>query len=108
MLYDKLRRDLSIYQNTNDGYKINFCIKGKKYTIQPEDILILEVKDYRNDNKIVISKTITGSNYFGFAPSDTEDLDVGYYIYNVKFIESATGFTYEIISPSIFWLKADE
>lgn len=105
---DKLRHDMEIYKGTNDGFRVRFCLKGKPYKMQPEDQLILEVRDYRNDNNVVISKTIPGSDYFGFAPADTAELSVGYYIYNIKFIESATGFVYEIISPSTFWIKAGE
>ena len=105
---DRLQRDISIYKGSNDGFRVSFCLKGKKYKMQTEDIMILQVKDYRNNDEIVISKEISGSNYFGFSPLDTQDLSVGYYSYNVKFIEHTTGFIYEIISPSVFWIKAGD
>ena len=105
---DKLERDISIYKGSDDGFSIEICKNCEPYEIQDEDVLILEVLDYRNNNQIVISKSVTGSNYISFTPSDTENLDIGYYRYNVKLKESSTGLILEIISPSSFWIKAGE
>ena len=102
---DKLERDISIYKGSDDGFSIEICKNCEPYEIQDEDVLILEVLDYRNNNQIVISKSVTGSNYISFTPSDTENLDIGYYRYNVKLKESSTGLILEIISPSTFWIN---
>lgn len=108
MEIDKLKRDYSLYQGTNDLLYISFNVGCCPYKIQEGDILTLEVRDYRNENKIVIKKEIITSNFFTFKPEDTNGLSIGYYIYNVKFKEHTTGFVYEIISPSVFWIKGAE
>ena len=70
--------------------------------------MILTVIDYRNNDEIVIQKTALGDNFFSFIPSDTEELDVGFYRYNVKFIPANSTDEYQVIAPSIFHIEAGE
>ena len=56
----------------------------------------------------MIQKEVIGDNIFSFIPSDTEELDVGFYRYNVKFIPEDTEDIYEVIAPSTFHIEAGE
>ena len=80
----------------------------KPYEMQEEDTLILQVIDYRNNDTVVIEKEVKGDNYFSFIPSDTEELNVGFYRWNIKFKPQDTEDVYEVVSPSIFHIKAGE
>ena len=107
-MIDKLRRDIYVYQGTNCDFTFDIYVSGERYSLEQEDKLILTVLDYRDNNSVVITKEVTGSNSIAFVPSDYEDLDIGYYTYNVKLTQNATGFIYEVVSPSTFWIKAGE
>ena len=105
---DKLRRDISIFKGTSKEIEILFKMGHKPYEMQEEDSLILQVIDYRNDDAIVIEKEVKGDNYFSFIPSDTEELNVGFYRWNIKFKPQDSEDIYEVVSPSIFHIKAGE
>ena len=105
---DKLRKDIYLFQGTNSEFLFDINVNNERYEMSPEDKLVLGVRDYRNNNQFVISKEITGSNIIVFTPEDTNNLDIGYYIYNVKLEQNSTGNIYEIVSPSNFWIKAGE
>lgn len=103
------RRDFRIFQGTNKNIEIVFSFKEFcPYNLVSGDKLILTVLDYRNNNSIVIQKEVTGDNIFSFIPSDTSELDIGFYRYNVKFQPEDTEDFYEVISPSIFHIEAGE
>lgn len=97
-----------IYKGTTKSMEILFLMHDCPYIMDEEDELKLEVRDYRNDNSIVIEKSSKGDNYFSFIPSDTENLDVGYYNYNVKLYPADSDEIYEVIKPSMFFIKAGE
>lgn len=105
---DKLRRDISIFKGTSKEIEILFRMGCKPYEMQEEDTLILQVIDYRNNDTVVIEKEVKGDNYFSFIPSDTEELNVGFYRWNIKFKPQDTEDIYEVVSPSIFHIKAGE
>lgn len=107
-MIDKLRRDIYVYQGTNCDFIFDININGERYAPAEQDKFTLIVKDYRDENKTVITKESTGSCQFMFTPSDTVDLDIGYYTYNVKLEQNDTKFIYEIVSPSTFQIKAGE
>lgn len=103
------QRDICIFKGTNKNLEILFAF-GKRcsYELEEEDKLILTVLDYRDNDNIVIQKEVTGDNVFSFIPSDTEELDVGFYRWNVKFIPADTEDVYQVIAPSVFHIEAGE
>ena len=105
---DCLKKDMSIFKGTSKQIQICFILHCELYQMEENDSLILQVIDYRNDDNIVIEKVLYGDNCFNFVPSDTRDLDVGFYRWNVKFKPQNSQEIYEIISPSIFHIKAGE
>ncbi len=106
---DLFRKDFSIFKGTNKNIEILFAFgKDCPYELSEGDKLVLTVLNYRSDDEIVIQKEITGDNIFSFIPSDTEELDTGFYRYNVKFMPEDTEEIYEIIAPSIFHIEAGE
>lgn len=106
----KLRRDFSIFKGTNRELEIIFFFgEGcQPYELQEDDKLILTVIDYRNNDEIAIQKIVSGDNFFSFIPSDTENLDIGFYRYNVKFVPANSIDEYQVIAPSIFHIEAGE
>lgn len=105
----RFRKKFSIFKGTNKNIEILFVFgKYCPYELSEGDKLILTVLDYRNNDEIVIQKEVTGDNIFSFIPSDTEELDVGFYRYNVKFIPEDTEDIYEVIAPSTFHIEAGE
>lgn len=107
-MQDKYRKDFDIFQGTNKNIKVILKSGCKPYEMKENDKLYLKVIDYRNDNEVVIEKEVTGTNCFEFIPSDTEELNVGFYRWNMKFAPQDTDDIYEIVSPSIFHIKAGE
>lgn len=106
---ERYRKDFSIFKGTNKNIEILFAFKKYcPYELSEGDKLILTVLDYRNNDGIVIQKEVIGDNIFSFIPSDTEELDVGFYRYNVKFIPEDTEDVYEVIAPSTFHIEAGE
>ena len=106
----KLRKDFSIFKGTSRDLEIIFFFGESchPYQLEENDSLILTVIDYRNNDEIVIQKTALGDNFFSFIPSDTVELDVGFYRYNVKFIPANSTDEYQVIAPSIFHIEAGE
>ena len=103
------RKDFSIFKGTSRDLEIIFALgKGCPYEMEENDKLILTVLDYRNNDEIVIQKEVSGDNFFSFIPSDTEDLDVGFYRYNVKFIPADSTDSYQVVAPSVFHIEAGE
>ncbi len=103
------RKDFSIFKGTSRDLEIIFALgQGCPYEMQEADELILTVLDYRNNDDIVIQKNVFGDNFFSFVPSDTEDLDVGFYRYNVKFIPADSTDCYQVVAPSVFHIEAGE
>ena len=80
-MHDNDETRYEIYRGTNKGMEVKFCMYGRPYCMDEADRLELEVRDYRNNNEIVIAKSVTGDNYFTFYPEDTENLDIGFYVY---------------------------
>lgn len=103
------RKDFSIFKGTSRDLDIIFSLgKGCPYEMQEGDKLILTVLDYRNNDEIVIQKEVLGDSFFSFTPSDTENLDVGFYRYNVKFIPADSSDIYQVVAPSVFHIEAGE
>lgn len=104
------RRDFHIFKGTNKMIEILFLFGHSKcpYKLEEGDKLTLTVIDYRNEDNVVIQKEVTGDNIFSFIPSDTEELDVGFYKWNVKFKPADTEDIYQIIAPSVFHIEAGE
>lgn len=117
MKFDCKQIDYFIYKGTSKNMEIFFIMKDDEncnchhkcpYVMDENDTLILQVLDYRHNDKVVIEKECKGDNFFSFIPSDTEKLGVGYYTYNVKLKPADSDDIYEIISPSLFHIKAGE
>lgn len=103
------RRNFSIFKGTSKDVEIIFSFRDSEpYEMKEDDSLILKVLDYRNDDNVVIEKEIKGSSLFSFIPSDTEELDVGFYRYNIKFIPGEEDNVYEVVAPSVFHIEAGE
>lgn len=107
-MHDNDETRYEIYRGTNKGMEVKFCMYGRPYCMDEADRLELEVRDYRNNNEIVIAKSVTGDNYFTFYPEDTENLDIGFYVYNVKLYPEDSEEIYTAIEPSVFQIKASE
>lgn len=107
----KLRRDFSLFKGTSCELEVIFFFGDEScrpYKLEENDSLVLTVIDYRNNDETVIQKTVLGDNFFSFMPSDTENLDVGFYRYNVKFLPANSQNEYQVIAPSIFHIEAGE
>lgn len=116
-----LEKNFSIYRGTSKDLEIIFSLNDRQchhhgrhhcccchpYQMEENDILTLQVVDYRKKDKIIIEKVCKGDNFFSFIPSDTEDLGVGYYRYNVRLELADEGGIYQIIAPSVFHIKGD-
>lgn len=99
----------NIFKGTNEKLLINFTLDNENiYEMQDGDTLIMTVLDYRDNDNYIIRKEISGNNAFLFSPEDTNDLDIGFYRYNIKFQPKDTNDLYEIIAPSIFCIKSSE
>lgn len=63
---------------------------GTEYVLSDTDIVYLDVKKYQDDKTAVIRKSATKADYingglsFVFLPSDTVDLDIGEYWFDVR------------------------
>ena len=63
---------------------------GTDYVLSDTDIVYLDVKRYQDDVTPVIRKSVTKEKYidgglpFVFLPSDTVDLDIGEYYFDVR------------------------
>ena len=63
---------------------------GTEYVLSDTDIVYLDVKKYQDDETAVIRKSATKADYidgglpFVFLPSDTVDLDIGEYWFDVR------------------------
>lgn len=74
------------------------------YDIQPEDILHFTVRNIYTD-EIALSKDITGANTFYFVPSDTQNLKVGKYKYDVQ-LDCSRGI-YTVIPTNTFIIDGE-
>ena len=109
MMEGIFRKDFSIFKGTNRDLEVIFTLgKGCPYEMQEGDTLILTILDYRNNDEVVIQKEVSGDNFFSFVPSDTENLDVGFYRYNVKFYPADSQDVYQVVAPSVFHIEAGE
>lgn len=76
----------------------------------PGDSVTLTVKEYIGAEEATLSKEVTvfidGKAPFEFLPSDTNDLEVGEYVYDVQ-LTKADGKVTTIIKPSIFELTGE-
>lgn len=63
---------------------------GTEYVLSDTDVVYLDVKRYQDDETPVIRKSVTKEKYidgglpFVFLPSDTVDLDIGEYWFDVR------------------------
>lgn len=63
---------------------------GTEYVLSDTDVVYLDVKRYQDDVTPVIRKSVTKEKYidgglpFVFLPSDTVDLDIGEYWFDVR------------------------
>lgn len=63
---------------------------GAEYVLNDTDVVYLDVKRYQDDETAVIRKSATKADYidgglpFVFLPSDTVDLDIGEYWFDVR------------------------
>ena len=73
---------------------------GSEYVLNDTDIVYLNVKRYQDDKSAVIEKSATKADYidgglqFIFLPSDTANLDIGEYHFDVRlFVDSDNIYT---------------
>lgn len=72
---------------------------GEEYVLQEGDLLTLTVR--KNVNKpILIQKTST-DKYFGFNPEDTNELNIGFYEYDIQ-LSLEDGSIYTVVTPRMF------
>ena len=63
---------------------------GTEYVLNTTDVIYLDVKKYQSDKTSVITKSVTAYDYidgglqFVFQPSDTVDLPIGEYWFDVR------------------------
>ena len=74
---------------------------GEEYEMTDDDTLTMTVKKSLRDVQPAIQKINHGDNVFHILPSDTSDLSVSEYKYDVQ-LTTHDGDIYTIIEPSIF------
>ena len=72
-----------------------------EYEMQPDDELVLSMKQYITDSVAVMRKEIVGKNVFHIEPSDTANLSFGKYKYDIQ-LNKANGDVFTVIDVSIF------
>lgn len=103
-----LEKKIFIFKGTNAEIIIPSDIFESPYDVALGDSFSLQVIDYRDEDKVILEKTITGGMTFEISPEDTEELSVGFYRWNVKFAPENSSDIYEVIQPSVFHIKASE
>lgn len=73
------------------------------YQITATDVLTFTVKESYYKDKPAIQKVLRGSGLFSLVPSDTKDLRVGTYVYDVQ-LDNALGESYTVVEEASFRL----
>lgn len=92
----------SITMNRCDSVYITVTVRqngGQEYILQPGDELYFAAKRKATDKSYAIAPKLLKGNVLELTPNDTEQLDFGTYVYDVRLI-TAKGFTTTIIKPS--------
>ena len=64
-----------------------FTVEGEPYVPEPGDLITFSVKKRYTSKNVVISKTVpNGTLILELEPTDTANLDVGVYVYDVDII----------------------
>ena len=74
--------------------------------IKESEIICPSPSKSTNYNRLINKPSINGVILEGNKTS--EDLDVGFYRYNVKFLPANSSSEYQVIAPSIFHIEAGE
>lgn len=74
---------------------------GEEYVMQPNDELVLSVKEHVLDTQPVMQKSIKGMNMFHIKPEDTANLFFGKYQYDIQ-LNTANGDVYTVIDVDTF------
>ena len=84
--------------------ELSLTINNSYYNMQPGDIAVFSVKeDY--DSEILLQKRLDG-NKIELEHADTQNLDIGSYVWDVEFTQSKTG-QVATIGPGKLILTAD-
>lgn len=73
------------------------------YEMDPNDTLAFTIKKNVKSDTSLVQKICIGSNTFHIAPTDTEELSFGKYVYDVQ-LTKTNGDVYTVIEPKTFEL----
>ena len=92
----------NITMNRSDSVYITVTVRqagGEEYQMQEGDKLYFAAKKKATDKDYAIAPKALEGNVLELTPLDTEQLDFGTYVYDVRLV-TAKGFTSTIIKPS--------
>ena len=74
---------------------------NEEYTMGPDDVLVLSMKEYITDPRAVLRKEVKGGNVFHIEPNDTSGLPFGKYKYDIQ-LNMANGDVFTVIDVDTF------
>lgn len=92
----------NITMNRSDSVYITVTVRqsgGEEYVLQEGDKLYFAAKKKATDKQYAIAPKELQGNVLELTPLDTEQLDFGTYVYDIRLV-TAKGFTSTIIKPS--------
>lgn len=100
-MFEIYRNDISITRGDSAIFEVTITDKdGNTYTPINTDRVTFTVKENTRSNAIVFQKTVENGKIV-IAPSDTEGLRYGKYVYDVQLV-TADGWVDTIIPPHLF------
>jgi hypothetical protein len=93
--------------NRSDSVYITVTVRqadGQAYDLQEGDKLYFAAKKKATDKNYAIAPKELNGNVLELTPLDTEQLDFGAYVYDIRLI-TAKGFTSTIIKPSVLTIE---
>lgn len=100
---------IEIVRGTTNAFGISVTNhNGDPYVLENEQFLVFGIKRNERDENRVLSKRITrlvdGQYYLELSPSDTSDLSIGQYYYDVG-LQHGDNIFYNVIESSPFIIK---
>ena len=106
------KHDLSIVRGTSNVFGLAITnADGTPFVLEDNQTLVFAVKRKLKDEDRVLIKKVThsveeGTFYLELFPSDTMDLDIGKYYYDVGLQYGESGF-FNVIEASVLEIKAN-
>lgn len=97
----------TITMNRSDSAYITITVRqtgGEEYTLQEGDKLYFAAKKKATDSNYAIAPKELMGNVLELTPLDTEQLDFGDYLYDIRLV-TGKGFTSTVIKPSVLTIE---